>query len=655
MSNLSKIILTICFIILLLHIWAAIFPSHYNWGFHFFAFHDIYFSLLLLAVALSLFIPKVQLFALNKLESPVKQSNNKFPRWFHFTIVCAVLLLVSLMFPAKLHLLGDGTLLLREVSGIKLGDELPPAFNRQLLAGMIIKTIKNIFETGKIENAETIFRIIDLLSGILMIAIIFWLLGKFKLSTIEKFFYSALIFFTAGSQFFLGYVENYALLFVAMAAYLTSGWLTLEHKVNLFIPVAFFLIMVGLHLGSVILFPTIMFILYHGWKFARAQTLSILLLSSVVFTGILIFYLPQFETIIKRTISESRWNFLPIFTSDNFFSYPIFSYPHIIDWLNANLLISPFVVVMSIIFISYLRKEIDRKAPAFLFVVTAAVLGLIFTFVTFFALGMARDWDFMATFFLPVIFLNVYLLIKYFSLLKIKRALLVVVGLTILHWVGWVCMNADATKNYSRVVLLNDSLLLGHVPRINFYETLGSYNWAKNNYSEALLFFEKYMDTDSSNPRILGNLSAIYTKLGDKENTFRILKRAAEANSQNPAIYINLGVAYSQRGDTSAAMLMYKNALKLDSTRAKAYANLGSLLMKQKNYSEAAFNFSKAVQFGLYDSLLLREAGNANFMAGNFSKSLLYFTEYLKVVPNDTRVQFIAEKLKETIKDSAKK
>lgn len=650
MSNFSKIIILIALMMLLLHVWAAIFPSHYNWGFHFFAFYNFYFSLLILFLSLSYLLPRVQDKILVYLESISKFIKNNLPKWLPFVVALLALIGIAMIFPARLHLLGDGSLLLREISGIRLSDELPPTFDRQLLAGIVIKLIKNAFETGKLENPETVFRIIDIFSGILFLTIIFYVMKFFKATSVDKILAGSFLFFTAGSQFFFGYVENYALLFVTTTAYIFTSWFVLERKLHIIIPTILFGIMVGLHIGSVILFPTILFLISRNWKTARSQTIFILSILTFVLTVLLITYSNKIEIVVQRTISESRWNFLPITLSDNYFAYPMFSMAHLLDWLNANILISPFAIPLAIVFLTTGWKKIEWKDPVLIFLLSATFLGLAFTFITFFALGMARDWDFMMSFFLPLIILNFYLFLKYNNTIKIKNSMCLIVVLSLFHWAGWIGVNADENRHYERVKLLDNPELLGRVPRLNYFETLGSFSWANKNYTEAQRFFERYIETDSSNPRILGNMSAIYTKLKNSEKSFWALKRAADVNSPNPAVYINLGIALSQRGDTTTAMKMYCKALLMDSTRSKAYANIGSLLMRQKKYDEAVYNFSKAIDNGLYDSQLSKEIATAYLNLGDYRKALTYFNDYLSIVQTDESIRLVRDKLSEIVK-----
>ncbi|MDP2208912.1 MAG: tetratricopeptide repeat protein [Bacteroidota bacterium] len=652
MEKSSKFIMLFGVVFLILHIWAALSPSHLNWGFHFFAFYSPAFSIISLLIALLFFIPIVQekfIHYINHLSQKIKRD---FPKAFFLILSLLALLLPILLFPVKVHLLGDGALLLREISGVQLGDQLPPTFNRQLLTGLLLQAMKTVFQSGSLENSELIFRIVGGLSGLVFVLIIFALLKLVQKPVSEKFLLGVLIFISAGSQLFFGYVENYAVLFVTTAAYLTTCWFTLEKKSNILLPILLFIVLVGLHIGSIVLLPGLLLVMYYGWRHQRIETLIIVIISLLLSVIFSLIYYNRLEDIIIRTISESRWNFLQLIHSDNYFAYSIFSWAHLIDWLNANLLIAPFGIAVTIAILFFLRKNIEWNNRILIFLLTTTFCGLLFTFITFFALGMARDWDFIASFFLPLGFLNIYVLAKSNFSIKNTHVIAFIVVLNFLHWISWIGLNADEKRALERVKILNDPYLLGHVPQLNFYENLGSYYWAQKNYIEARNYFEQYIEIDSSNPRILGNLSAIYTKLNQRDKNYWALKRAADANSPNPAVYINLGIEYSKQGDAATAIALYQKALAMDSTRAKAYANLGSVYMQRNDIKLAAENYHKAILYGLVDSILYREAGTAFYLIGEYEKSLVMYNNYLNMAPHDEKIKNIRDKLSELIRES---
>lgn len=652
MEKSSKFIILFGVVFLVLHIWAALSPSHLNWGFHFFAFYKPTYSIMALIVAILFFIPTVQEKFIHYINHISKKINKDFPEAFFLILSLVVVLLATFLFPAKLHLLGDGTLLLREISGVHLGDQLPPTFNRQLLAGLLLQAMQTVFQSGSLENSELIFRIVGGISGLVYVLIIFNLLKLFQKPISEKFLLGVLFFISAGSQLFFGYVETYAVLFVTTAAYLTACWFTLEKKSNILLPILLFIVLIGLHIGSIVLLPGLLLVMYYGWRHQRIETLIVVITSLSVSLIFSLIYYNRLKDIIILTISESRWNFLQFFHSDNYFAYSIFSWAHLIDWLNANLLIAPFGIVVTISILFFSRKNIEWKNKTFRFLLTSTFFGILFTFITFFSLGMARDWDFIASFFLPLGFLSIYVLAKSNFSIKNTRVIAFIVVLNFLHWVSWIGLNANEKRTLERVKILNDPYLLGHVPRLNFYENLGSYYWAQKNYVEARNYFEQYIQIDSSNTRILGNLSAIYMKLNEVDKNFWALKRAVDVNSPNPAVYINLGIEYSKRGDAETAIALYKKAIAMDSTRAKAYANLGSLYMQRNEIQLAASSYYKAILYGLIDSVLYREAGTAFYLIGEYEKSFLMFDRYLRLAPNDMKIKLIHDQLAKLIQES---
>ncbi len=645
----SKILISFSALFILLHIWGAVSPSHYNWGFHFFAFYSSASSIPILIFSLLLFYPTFREYLLKIVEKFHKNITTKFPTWINFFIAISLLILLIILFPAKGHLLGDGALLLREVSGIKLGDELPPTFDRQFLVVIILQFITTIFKTNTVVDAETIFILVDFIAGLFFVLIIFLTLRLIKCPSVEKFFLGCILFFAAGSQLFLGYVEIYAFFYVATFAYIIVGWYTLKKNLNLFFPILFFTLMVGLHIGSLIFFPTLLLLLAYRWKTNRIETISITGISLILFVIIITANFKEVEIIFNKILYESRWNFLPLSQSGNYFSYPIFSFVHLIDWLNAIILFSPFVIPLTIVFLVTRQNKYQWKDPVLIFLLFFSILGLIFTYIIFFALGMARDWDFMASFFLPLLILNVYVLSKSFEPSNTRSVTLLIVTLSAIHWFSWIGVNSNEQRHLERVKLLHKPYFLGEVPRLNYYENLGSYFWWKGDYQQACSYFEQYLQIDSTNPRILGNISAIYTHLENNEKNLWALKQAASANSKNPAIYINLGVAYFKAGDTLNAMNCYNKAISLDSTRAKAYANLGSIYVNKKNFDLASFNFSKAISLGLTDPLLYREAGAAYYLKGDYEKSIEYLDHYLTLAPNDEGVRLFNNKLKNKI------
>lgn len=643
--KITRFLLFYSILFITLQIISAVFPSHFNWGIHFLAFYDKTLIVLFCILIILFMFEQVRSSILTNTDKILKNLKRRNFKLFSNLIIISIFTLIVILFPVKLNLLGDGALLLREISNIWPDDEIPLAYNHQFLIGIIIKILKLTTHPHSIEQAQFVYRVIAFIAGILFIIIVFKLMKLINIKPSEKFFTGLMVMCSGGSLLFIGYVENYALLYITVSAFVVTGWMALTKNTSIIFPIFFYLLSLGLHIATIVFLPAILLLLYLHFENKKILTISLISITLLFSVLILFVFKKEFNIALEQAISESRWSLLPLFKSDLYFAYSMFSFYHVVDWLNANFLMAPFGLAILIGSVLFEIKSIEWRNPVTIFLYSTTILGLIFTFITHFALGMARDWDFMASFFIPLIFLSIYIISRINLRKNISTTIIMVSGITLFHFASWVGVNGNADRSIARMKLLDNPALLGYVPRLNYYENMGSYYWWNNSYIEAKYYFEKYLELNSENPRILGNMAAIYTKLNEREKLFGILKRAAEVKSPNPGIYINLGVEYSRRGDTTNALKNYLIALQLDSTRAKAYANIGSLFIKQKKFALAKDNLKKAIHFGLNDPLIFRELGYASLYLNEYQEAIKNFDVYLDSNRNDSIVISIRDQL----------
>ncbi len=644
MSRTSFVLLSICFLIILAHVWGAIVPSHWNWGVHEFAFYNIVVSVVALAAAGMLFFPAGRKKTEELFERFVgKFSSLKLP--VVLIILSCSLLGLALIFRAKLHLLGDGAILLRIISGLNLIDETPPAFDHQPLVEKIFRLIKGFAQAGIFQNTETTFLIVDIVMGVVFVVIVTLFMRTLKLSMADKTLLGCFIFFCCGSQFFLGYVELYVFLYTLTACFVITGWLALEQRLNVIVPVVCYFIMLGLHFGSLAFGPGALLLLYFVWRERKREALIIAGAGIAAIILVVLFKHIQPASIIERFSEERTANVLPLFSTDDNFINPLISWRHLLDWLNANLLIVPFGIAVSVTLLISLRKQFRWNNPVLLFLATTALCGLAFTYAISSGLGMARDWDFLASFFLPVAFLNIYLFRFYLQSKEEAPIVVAIVALAFLHWIAWVGINASEERHLARAKLLNNPRLLGYVAQLNYLETMGAFYYARKDFPDAQPYFDRYLQVDSFNVRILANVSDLYRKMGDDEKSFHFLRRAAELHSPNASVYMDLGVAYAARGDTASAISLNEKAVEIDSLHAKAHANLGMLYFQKKNYSAAIEHYVKAIDLGLEQPLFYRDAATSFFFLEQYDNAVKYFDAYLALEPDDVTTRKVRDEI----------
>lgn len=643
-------------LLIVLHVWAALFPSHWNWGLHLYGFYPLPISLAVLLLSVLIMIPSIQERVLRWIERFAAYFGKR-PTIIVVAILCVVLVALAFLVPAQLHLLGDGALLVRVLSGNRVMDEVPPNFHHQPGVGVVFQFLVNYMQSGTSLSAEKLFQELGIASGILFLVLMVVFLRSLRLTPSENVLVGFFLFCTAGSQFFFGYVELYVLLYITTFAYLVSAWYVFEKTlstrrliVHSIVSVLCFALMCAWHYASIVFAPSLLLLLMAITKQKRSIGFVFFGMMLLSITAAIWVKRDSLGAVMETLTHETWYNFLPFFTRIEYFPYTMFSVAHLVDWLNAQLLVVPFGLILVLALFFFAKQERHWNNLTKVFYLSTAVLGLGFTFAMNPALGLARDWDFLASFFLPLVFLCIILSKQFFAEREFKSAFVVIVVVSLLHWTGWIGVNASGERHLKRVLVLNDTTFLSHVPRLNYYETLGNFFWYHGNYAQSRVFWEQYYAVDSTNYRTVANLSEVYRKLGETEKTFLLLKRASELGSRSPAIYMNLGVMYAQRGDTTAAIAYNKRALSMDSMYAKAHANLGFLYSKRRQYQEAAVHLQKAISYGLEEPFIFREMGSVNFFLNKFEMSLAYYNRYLELVPNDTTVKNIRDRLEAYIK-----
>jgi Tfp pilus assembly protein PilF len=644
MSNFVRVVVACIFVLIVISVWSAIAPSHLNWGMHFLAFYSLPVQIGFLLIAMLLVIPVVTAKVIGVIEAIVQQAL-KIPSKLMFALTSVLLVALWLSYPSKLHLLGDGAILLRSIPGVEHLN-LPVGFRNQPLVWILYRGGKALLSIFTVPTPRDVYYLIDAVSGVAFVGLIFWWMGKLDRPKVEKALLGLLVLFCGGFQFFFGYVENYATQYVFTAAFAVTGWLALEKKIHIFIPVIVFFILIALNLGSLVFIPAIMFVFVR--IMSKHKLRAFVIIGAGGIAGIILLSLSGFNLwlFIEHFLSGSP-DFLPLLSAQSgYFPYPAFSFLHLIDWLNSQLLVVPLGLIVPILVFVFYRKEIEWKHPVLIFLLVTTACGFIFTCVVNSALGVARDWDLFASFFVPLIVLNVYLLQVPFKMEGRKTVIALAAAITLLHLIPFIGINGSADKHLARVEMLNDTRLLSVTSRMFYYESLANYYFDRGDYDKAREHYEQYVQYDSANPRVLSNLAEVYGKLGLKDASFRTLLRSAALGNPNPLVFASLGVEYANRKDTAKAIEMNLKCLSLDSTQAVANANLAVLYFNANNPMMAVRYAAGALALGEDNPALYHLQAKAYTRMSNFPKALEMYDQYLDLVPGDTYVRGLRDRMK---------
>jgi hypothetical protein len=233
-------------------------------------------------------------------------------------------------------------------------------------------------------------------------------------------------------QLFFGYVENYSFAAAGILCYLWLGWRVLQGHSPLWLAATALAITNGLHPSTVVLTPSL---LYLAWqtarqpgtaKFAKAM-IQIALPMLLVASGVILLMeagghgLMALFTTDRPGGADGRW-LVPLWqTSTRWEHYTLFSWLHLRDWLNLQLLIAP-LVWLSVIWLVVRRdwrleladQVSSRQSPVSthqsLFFALAALAYLLFTWLWNPDYGGQRDWDLFSLAALPATLWLIWLL-----------------------------------------------------------------------------------------------------------------------------------------------------------------------------------------------------------------------------------------------------
>lgn len=322
----------------------------------------------------------------------------------------SVLLLVSLtlmiFFPVRNLSLGDGILLLEHVA------LEAKVFGYHLTMDEILEALIHSFLYAKFpalfETPMEVYRLISTLSGVCALSVLVYYFRKFKIGFTGYF----LVLSSGGMYLFHGYSENYTIITTVLwifILYVINSIRTNEHRnLKALLPICFIAcILILSHLVSGYLLFSLVFLCFHfsdKGKFLRNAFYSTLFSLSIL--------LPVF--IYFTFFSDVRFDFTQTHLTNPKF-YPlskIISTTHFRDIFYCILgsAFLPFITLIYLFLFDRIKVIALFKKGEFQFLAFVLLGFLIHGFVHYPQLGFPADWDLLAFFWSPIVFLAVFIL-----------------------------------------------------------------------------------------------------------------------------------------------------------------------------------------------------------------------------------------------------
>ncbi len=279
------------------------------------------------------------------------------------------------------------------------------------------------------KNALAVYRLLSPIAGILYLAVVLGVAYSAPRATAWLTF--GLLTSLGLLQLFFGYIENYSFMTVGVLAYLWLALGVLQGKRPLWLAATILAFTNATHPSTIILAPSL---LYCGWQVTVKETeknsaqrnqwlvynvLQMALPMLLVATATLGLMsngghgLQALFTTDRPGGSDARF-FVPLWkTSTRWEQYTMFSWAHLRDFLNEQILVAP-VILPSLLWLGISTKfaawkgrkltrlTVDRTPPAIIFLMIAALTYLLFTWVWNADYGGQRDWDLFSPVALPL-------------------------------------------------------------------------------------------------------------------------------------------------------------------------------------------------------------------------------------------------------------
>lgn len=386
---------------------------------------------------------------------------------------------------------------------------------------------------------------------------------------------------------FFGYVENYALYAVALAAFIWTGLLYVQRRVRLLVPMLVFIAALALHLSAIAVVPGLLVLAAIGLRDGERRTRAVVdiglaFLSFTVVT-VLLFVVGghyrldhELSRVMERTFSDTGY---------------MFSAVHFRDFFNEQLLIGPLALLWLVpaACIALLGRQWRTPAVAFV-LVTAVAQAAACWVVPDLPLGYARDWDLFAP--AGVIFAAAAAVVVLGHVRsEPSRVRLLGAGLVIslFHTVPWIALNASEERSLERF----KSLPLG---KGRTESTVGFWYFAKGDRERATMWLNRALEADPGNVRALGHLGNMYLEEQRYDLAATVFARAVEMRPNQPRLRQGYITALFALGHYEAGLVQTDALLAMEPGKASHRAMAGLLWLGLGRVDEARQALEQAVE-----------------------------------------------------------
>jgi len=302
------------------------------------------------------------------------------------------------------------------------------------------------------QDAMPAYWILSSIAGVGFVFVLCGLAGALGRDRVEKTLIFGLIASLGTMQLLFGYIESYTFICVGILAYLWLGLRALRGETDLVWAATILALTHAFHPSTLVLQPSLW---YLAWRLHREgkipvleSLLRVVVPSLVVGVGVLTM-MEMGGHGLAALLGEDfpgggdhRWLVPLLRTTTRWEHYTMFSWDHLSDLVNQQLLTAP--VMLPTLLLTWLsaRRRMDWRDQALRFLLLAAGCYLFLTFVWNPDYGGRRDWDLFAPASLPLTLLVAYALPRAFSDgAALRAAAWALIATQVMHTTAWIYQN----------------------------------------------------------------------------------------------------------------------------------------------------------------------------------------------------------------------
>ncbi len=295
-------------------------------------------------------------------------------------------------------------------------------------------------------DVPTVYGVISVLSGVIFLQLLVSLAREIGRDRSEKLFIWAFIATGGYMQLFFGYIESYTIIPTGIIAYLWAGICFLRGRLSLFWPILILSLTNAFHPSTITLWPSVLALIRgRPWRYwLKFAAIPLTVASAVV--ALMESGKHGIDALLGVDFpggADRRW-FVPLFrTETEWEHYTMFSWGHLLDIVNEQLLVAPFgLLIVALLWREAIRKAQKEEKELMLFLALAAAFYLLFTWTWNPDYGGRKDWDLFACAGIPLNVLASFVATRAWERDRLRENGFILAVASLLHTAFWVYYNA---------------------------------------------------------------------------------------------------------------------------------------------------------------------------------------------------------------------